>query len=73
MRSLPQGDRRQLRFAIGGMCSIRWLGIVVWTQILLARLALQLTLLAHDGRLLNWSAWGLPQDNGSYLNSRLCP
>src|SRR5215472_14757001 len=57
MRSLQQDDRRQLRFAIGGMCSIRWLPIV-WTQTLLARLALRLILPTHDGRLLNWSAWG---------------
>src|SRR6516164_7623481 len=57
MRSLQQGDRRQLRFAIGGMCSIRWLPIV-WTQTLLDRLALRLILPTHDGPLLNWSAWG---------------
>ena len=66
MRSLRQDDRRQLPFAIGGMCSIRWLPIVVWTQTLLARLSLQLTLPTHDGRLLNWSAWGRLQDDGSY-------
>jgi hypothetical protein len=73
MRSSRQDDRRQLPFAIGGMCSIRWLPIVVWTQIPLVRLALQLTLLTHDGRLLNWLAWGLPQDDRSYLGSSLCP
>jgi hypothetical protein len=27
-RSLQQDDRRQLRFAIGSMCSIRWLPMV---------------------------------------------